>query len=61
MRQNNQNERDFAAPPKPQPADELTGLDALHTLRPIWLPSLVLSLAAGAGIALIAWGRFPGP
>ena len=36
-------------------------LDALHALRPIWLPSLVLSLAAGAGIALIAWGRFPGP
>lgn len=30
-------------------------LDALHALRPLWLPSLVLSLAAGAGLALIAW------
>jgi len=28
----------------------------LHALRPLWLPSLVLSLAAGAGLALIAWG-----
>jgi hypothetical protein len=31
-------------------------LDTLHALRPLWLPSLVLSLAAGAGMALSAWG-----
>jgi hypothetical protein len=31
-------------------------LDALHVLRPLWLPSLVLSLAAGAGLAPLAWG-----
>jgi hypothetical protein len=31
-------------------------LDALHALRPLWLPLLVLSLAAGAGLALLAWG-----
>jgi hypothetical protein len=31
-------------------------LDALYALRPLWLPSLVLSLAACAGLALIAWG-----
>ena len=31
-------------------------LDALRTLRPLWLPSLLLSLAAGAGLVLIAWG-----
>jgi hypothetical protein len=30
--------------------------DALHLLRPFWLPALVLSLAAGAGLALVAWG-----
>ena len=34
--------------------DELP--DALHALRPLWLPPLVLSLAAGAGLALITWG-----
>jgi hypothetical protein len=31
-------------------------LDALHALRPLWLPSLALSLAVVAGLALIAWG-----
>jgi hypothetical protein len=31
-------------------------LDALHALRPLWLPLLMLSLAVGAGLALIAWG-----
>ena len=31
-------------------------LDTLHALRLLWLPSLVLGLAAGAGLALIAWG-----
>jgi hypothetical protein len=31
-------------------------LDVLYALRPLWLPSLVLSLAACAGLALIAWG-----
>jgi hypothetical protein len=31
-------------------------LDALRALRPLWLPSLVLSIAANAGLALIAWG-----
>ena len=31
-------------------------LEVLHVLRPIWLPALVLNLAAGAGLALIAWG-----
>jgi hypothetical protein len=30
-------------------------LDALHALRPLWLPSLMLSLAT-AGLAVIAWG-----
>jgi hypothetical protein len=30
-------------------------LDALHALRPLWLPLLVLSLAAAAGLALIIW------
>jgi hypothetical protein len=31
-------------------------LDALRGLRPLWLPLLALSLAAGAGLVLIAWG-----
>jgi hypothetical protein len=31
-------------------------LDVLDALRSLWLPSLVLSLAASAGLALIAWG-----
>jgi len=31
-------------------------LEVLHVFRPIWLPSLVLSLVAAAGLALIAWG-----
>jgi hypothetical protein len=31
-------------------------LDALQALRPLWLPLLVLSLAACVGMALIAWG-----
>jgi hypothetical protein len=30
--------------------------DALRTLLPLWPPLLVLSLAVGAGLALIAWG-----
>jgi hypothetical protein len=30
-------------------------LVVLRILRPLWLPSLMLSLAAGAGLALIAW------
>jgi hypothetical protein len=33
-------------------------LVALHALRPLWLPLLVLILSAGAGLALIAWGGF---
>jgi hypothetical protein len=31
-------------------------LETLQVLQPLWLPSLMLSLAAGAGLALIAWG-----
>lgn len=31
-------------------------LEVLDALRPLWLPSLLLSLAAAAGLALIAWG-----
>jgi hypothetical protein len=31
-------------------------LDALRGLRPLWLPLLVLILAAGAGLVLIGWG-----
>jgi hypothetical protein len=31
-------------------------LYALQLMRPLWLPSLVLSLAAAGGLALIAWG-----
>jgi hypothetical protein len=31
-------------------------LEALRTLRPLWLPLLGLSLAACVGMALIAWG-----
>jgi hypothetical protein len=31
-------------------------LDALHALRPLWLPLLMPSLAATAGLGLIAWG-----
>jgi hypothetical protein len=31
-------------------------LDALHALRPLWLPLPTLSLAVSAGLALIAWG-----
>ena len=31
-------------------------LDTLRALRPLWLPSLVLSLAAGAWLALVAGG-----
>jgi hypothetical protein len=42
------------------PAGILSGmndlLDALDALRPLWVPLLVVSLAAGAGLALIAWG-----
>jgi hypothetical protein len=30
--------------------------EALRLLQPLWLPSLMLSLAASAGLALIAWG-----
>jgi hypothetical protein len=29
-------------------------LEAMHILRPLWLPSRALSLAAGAGLAPIA-------
>jgi hypothetical protein len=29
-------------------------LDALQALCPLWLPSVVLSLTAGGGLALIA-------
>jgi len=29
---------------------------ALQLLRPLWLPSLILSLAAAGGLALVAWG-----
>jgi hypothetical protein len=31
-------------------------LVALYALRPLWLPALMLSLAAGIGLALIASG-----
>lgn len=31
-------------------------LDMLVALRPLWLPSLVLSLAAAAGLGFIALG-----
>jgi hypothetical protein len=34
--------------------DEL--LHALNALRPLWLSFLMLSLAAGAGLAPLAWG-----
>jgi hypothetical protein len=30
-------------------------LDALHAFRPLWLPLLLPSLAATAGLGLIAW------
>jgi hypothetical protein len=31
-------------------------LDALNALRPLWLPLLMPSLAATAGLGLIPWG-----
>lgn len=34
-------------------------LDALSALRLLWLPSLVLSFAAAAGLGLIALGLIP--
>jgi hypothetical protein len=46
--------------PRSLPAGILADMDdlleALHVLPPLWLPSLVLSLAAGAGLAPLAWG-----
>jgi hypothetical protein len=40
------------------PAGILAGMDdvlyALELMRPLWLPSLILSLAGGSGLALLA-------